>query len=167
MNKIKKLFILIVIMVLSMNLTAFAAESDSAAIEVESFEELDNWEGEIDQSVDGIYNTSSAARAALTGTLQLSKSGTKVVAQYASTYSTTVNRIGVQNVRLMYKNALRVWDTIVTLDDRYRTNASTYAGAFTVTGTYGRVYMLSCTHYYVDTLSSGTKYNETDGLTFE
>lgn len=154
-------------MVLSMNITTFAAESDSIETEVESFEELDSWEGETDQSVDGIYNTSSGARTVLTGTLQLSQSGTKLIAQYASTTSTTVNRIGVQNVRLMYKNSLRVWDTIVTLGDRYRTSASTYAGAFTVTGTYGRVYMLSCTHYYTDTLSSGTKYNETDELTFK
>ena len=167
MNKIKKMLILVMVMVLSMNLTAFAAESDSVETEVESFEELDSWEGESDQSVDGIYNTNSAARAALTGTLRLSQSGTTLIADYASTYSTTVNRIGVRNVRLMYKNSLKLWSTIVTLDDRYRTSACTYAGAFSVTGTYGRVYMLSCTHYYTDTLSSGTTYNETGELTFK
>ena len=167
MNKIKKAIVMIIVFVLCTNMTVFAADTDSIDTEVTSFEEIEYWEGEVDQSVDGIYNTSSVARTALTGVIQLAQSGTKVVASYSTTYSYDVAKIGVRNVRLMYKNSLRVWDTIVTLDNRYRTNASIYAGSFTVTGTYGRVYMLSCTHYYVDTLSSGTKYNETDGLTFE
>lgn len=167
MNKMKRWIVLTLFVVLSMNLTVFAADSDSIETEIESFEELGSWEGDIDQSVYGIYNVAPGARAVLTGTLQLSQSGTKVVAQYATTYPNAVSRIGVRNVRLMYKNSLKVWNTIVTLDDRYRTNVSTYAGAFSVTGTYGRVYMLSCTHYYTNSVSSGTQYNETSELTFK
>lgn len=165
MNKIK-LLLLMVVLLFSFNITAFAEENDSISTETGAFEEIENWDGQKDQYVDGIYNTNPQARAALTGVIQLSQSGTKLVSQYSTSYSTNVSRIGVKNVRLMYKGSLGIWHTIVTLDDRYNTNDSLYAGAFSVTGTIGRTYMLSCTHYYKTSVSSGTKYNETEGLTF-
>lgn len=167
MNKIKKVIALIMVVVLSMNITVLAAGTDDISTEVNSFEEVESWEGEIDQYVDGKYNTSSNARAAITGALRLAQSGTKVVCSYSTSYSTSVSRIGVRNVRLMYLTSLKVWNTIVTLDDRYCTNDSLYAGSFTVTGTYNRTYMASCTHYYTNTVSSVSKYNETGELTFK
>lgn len=161
---------LICIISLCLNLTALASDGspddDSIETEVQSFQEYNEWNGEIDQSVDGIYNTNPNSRVSLTGILNLSKSGTKVVAQYSTTYVHDVNRIGVRNIRLMYKTTLGIWNTIVTLDDRYRTNASSCSGAFSVTGTPGRTYMLSATHYYNNAVSSDSKYNETGSLKF-
>ena len=70
MNKIKKVIALIMVVVLSMNITVLAAGTDDISTEVNSFEEVESWEGEIDQYVDGKYNTSSNARAAITGALR-------------------------------------------------------------------------------------------------
>ncbi len=166
MNKVKKIVALVIVMVLCISVTAFAAESDDITTEVNSFEEVESWEGEVDQYVDGKYNISSNARAALTGTLRLSQSGSTLVSSYSTTYSYDVDKIGIRNVRLMYLTSLKVWNTIVTLDNRYRTDASTYAGAFTITGTFGRTYMLSATHYVTNGSTTQTKYNETSELTF-
>lgn len=165
MNKIKVVFV-ICVLVFCMNISALAADNDSIDTEVSSFQEHDEWNGTIDQSVEGIYNTSPNSRVSLTGILNLAQSGTSLVARYSTTYPSSVNRIGVRNIRLMYKTTLGVWNTIVTLDDRYRTNASSYLGSFSVTGTPGRTYMLSATHYYKDTVSSDSKYNETGSLKF-
>ena len=167
MNKLKKIVALILAMTLCMGMTVFAAEDDSVETEISSFQEYDSWEEEVDQSIDGKYNTNPNARAALNGVLNLAQSGTKVVAQYSTVYSKDVDKIGVRNVRLMYLTSLKLWNTIVTLDDRYLTDSSVYTGAFSVTGTYGRTYMLSATHYYVNGVASEKLYNETGELKFK
>lgn len=165
MNKLKCV-ILIFALAACFNMTAFATENDSITTEVNSFEELDSWTGESENSVDGIYNVYPNSRASMSGVLTLSKSGTKLYASYSTTYPSTVSRIGVKNVRLMYKSTLGLWNTIVTLDDRYETNSDSFLGAFSVTGTPGRTYTLSATHYYKSSVSSESRYNETDELKF-
>lgn len=167
MNKLKFIF-LTALLTLCFSMTALAAEDeDSITTEVESFTEFDgNWEGEMEKQVEGIYNTNPNARAAMTGVMNLGKSGTNVVASYVTRYSNTVSKIGVKNVRLMYKTTLGIWNTIVTLDNRYVTNNVVYSGGFYVTGTVGRTYMLSGTHYYETAVSSQSKYNETEDFTF-
>lgn len=164
-----KLFILLVL-VCSMGITV-CAEDDLEDISVEqmSFEENDgsSYEaGENDQYVDGIYNVGVNARASMTGVIRLLKSGSKLGASYSTDYTHTVDKIGVKNVKLDYKGSLGIWHNIITLDNRYRTNASTYLGSFTCTGVVGRTYRLKATHYIIDGSYTETRNNVTLDFTF-
>lgn len=139
-------------------------------IELDSDEQVEYVEGgdigEIDEYVDGIYNTSEYARADISGVIRLAKSGTTLYGSYTTSYTYAVDRIGVKNVKLQYKSSLGVWYTLVTLDNRYVTNDSFYAGSFTTTGTFGRTYRLKCTHYITNDSTTQTRSNETEELTF-
>ena len=59
-----------------------------------------------------------------------------------------------------------IWYNLVTLDDRYFSNMSTYTGSFSTTGTFGRTYRLKCTHYITDDGTTKTRDNVTGELTF-
>lgn len=148
-------------------MNVYAAEEE---IELDSNEEVEYVEGdtvdEVDEYVDGIYNTNEYMRVNLTGLLRLIKSGTKLCGSYTTTYSYAVDRIGVKNVKLQYKGSLGVWYTLITLDDRYFTDKSTYTGSFTTTGAIGRTYRLKATHYIKDGSRTETKENQTGNLTF-
>lgn len=169
--KISKLLSLILIMVLSINMTVFAEDDDSEPIDTEqsSFIEDDEQIQEpedFDQYVDGIYNVGKNARASMTGVIRLGRSGTKLIANYSTDYTQKVDRIGVKNITLQYKGALGIWHTITTLDDRYSTNTSSYQGAFSCSGVVGRTYRLKATHYIVNGSYTETRNNITDNLTF-
>lgn len=167
MKRLSKCVILMCILVLSINMSVYAAddESESCTVELTSFAEEDTSD-EVDQFVDGIYNVGSNARASMTGVMQLSQAGTKIQANYSTSYTSVVDQIGVKNVKLDYKGSLGVWYNIITLDDRYRTNKSTYAGAFTCAGVPGRIYRLQATHYIKNGSYTQNRYNITEDLTF-
>ncbi len=170
-NKIMKLITVLLICVFCVNITAYASEEE---IELEAEETVEYVEDNAEHSledyeryVEGIYNTSENARANLKGALVLGKSGTKLIADYDTTYPSTVSKIGVKNVKLQYKSSLGVWYTLITIDDRYRENASVYSGSFNTTGTYGRIYRLKATHYaYVNSVATETLSNQTGEFEF-
>lgn len=165
--KNKYLILLVSICVLCMNVNAYAAENE---IELDSNEEIEYIEGDplehFDAYVDGIYNTNENARVSITGVIRLGKSGTTLGANYSTSYTNVVDRIGVKNLKLQYKSSLGIWYTLITLDDRYVSNKSTYTGSFTTTGTFGRTYRLKCTHYITNNGVTQTQSNETEELTF-
>lgn len=142
----------------------------AAEIELDSDEQIEYVEGEeieeIDEYVDGIYNISEYARADISGVIRLAKSGTKLGGSYSTSYTYAVDKIGIKNLKLQYKSSLGIWYTLITLDDRYVTNDSLYAGSFTTTGTFGRTYRLKCTHYITNDGTTQTRDNVTGELTF-
>lgn len=144
--------------------------AEAKDIELDSNEQIEYVEneeiGEIDEYVDGIYNTSEYARADISGVIRLAKSGTKLHGSYTTSYTYAVDKIGVKNVKLQYKSSLGIWYNLVTLDDRYVTNDSLYGGSFTTTGTFGRTYRLKCTHYITNGSTTQTRNNVTEELTF-
>lgn len=150
-----------------MSINAYAADDE---LELDSDEYVEYVEGGVvetfDKYVDGIYNTNENARVSMTGVIRLAKSGTTLYGSYTTSYTYAVDRIGVKNVKLQYKSSLGVWYTLVTLDNRYVTNDSFYAGSFTTTGTFGRTYRLKCTHYITNDSTTQTRSNETEELTF-
>lgn len=168
--KISKLFSIVAILFFSIGMTVNAEEDlESVDTECSSFTENDelwneNFEG--DQYVDGIYNVSGNARASMTGVIRLCQSDGKLVANYSTSYTYSVDKIGVKNIKLQYKGSLGIWHDIITLDNRYRTNAAAYQGAFSCSGVIGRVYRLKGTHYIVDGSYTETRNNVTDTLTF-
>lgn len=151
-----------------MSINAYAAEGDE--IEIDSNEQVDYVEGDtidkVDKYVDGIYNTNEYMRTGISGVVRLAQSGTKLHGSYSTSYTHVVDKIGVKDVKLQYKGSLKIWYTIITLDDRHFTNNSTYMGSFTTTGTIGRTYRLKATHYVTENGSTQTKANMTGELTF-
>lgn len=121
---------------------------------------------EFDYYVDGIYNVGENARASMVGVIRLGRSGSKLVSNYTTSYTHTVNRIGVKNIKLQYKGSLGIWHTIITLDDRYYTNQSAYMGSFSCSGVFGRTYRMKGTHYIIDGSYTETRNNVTLELTF-
>lgn len=167
MKRWSKLIILIFILTFSISMNSFAMGEE---IELDSDEPVsyteDDTVGEVDQFVDGIYNVNEFARASMSGVIRLVQSGTKLQGSYSTSYTHDVDKIGVKNVKLQYKGSLKVWYTIVTLDDRYRKNESVYMGSFTTAGTIGRTYRLKATHYIIDGVYTETRDNITGELTF-
>lgn len=166
MKKTKKIISLIMLLCIITNINIVAsAQEESTDVEVNSFSE-DNAPAfkESDPYVDGIYNT--GARSAMTGLVRLYKSGSKVCALYSTVYTSKVDQIGVKDIKLQYKGSLGVWHTIVSINNRYSTNDSSYQGSFSCTGVLGRTYRLKATHYIIDGIGSESKNNETGGLTF-
>lgn len=155
------------IVVFCMNMTVYAADEE---IELDSEEQIAYTEGdtldEIDQYVDGIYNVNEYMRATMSGLIQLSQSGAKLQANYSTGYTSTVDVIGVKNVKLQYKGSLKIWYTVITIDDRHVNNDSIYAGAFTCNGVVGRTYRLKATHYIKLGSYTETRDNSTLELTF-
>lgn len=163
-------FIFLLILILSMGITV-CAESDEEDTNVEqmSFEEIEGAQYEIDENdryVDGLYNVNGNARASMTGVIRLVKSGTKLVANYSTDYTHSVDKIGLKNIKLDYKGSLGIWHNIITLDNRYSTNVSAYQGAFSCTGVIGRTYRLKATHYIIDGSYTETRNNVTENFTF-
>lgn len=167
MKRWSKWFILICILTFCMNINVCAADDEDESVNEEqtSFIEGDVVDT-VDQYVDGIYNVGPNARAYMTGVIQLSQVGSKLQAYYATSYTSTVDRIGVKNIKLDYKGSLGVWYNIITLEDRYLTNKSTYTGAFTCNGVFNRTYRLQATHYIKDGSYSQSRKNITENLTF-
>lgn len=168
MKKWSRWIVFLFIMVFCFSVNANASEGEK---ELDSDEKVDYEENgllieDIDQYVDGIYNTSDLARTGLTGIVRLAQGKSKLQASYSTSYTYDVDKIGVKNVKLEYKGSLKVWHTIVTLDNRYVTNDSTYAGYFTCDGTFARTYRLKATHYVTINGSTQTKNNVTGELTF-
>lgn len=166
-NKWNKLNILLFILMLSININVHAASEET---ELDSDEQIEYEEGIViedwDEYVDGIYNANPNARASITGVVRLGRSGSKLGGSYSTSYDYAVDKIGVKNVKLQYKSSLGIWYNLVTLDDRYVTNDSLYAGSFTTTGTFGRIYRLKCTHYITNDGTTQTRDNVTGELTF-
>ena len=162
---------IVVVMILTLfccNTTVYAEYGDET--EIDDGERAEYVEGEtienVDQYVDGIYNSNEHSRATLSGMIRLAQSGTKLAGNYSTSYTYTVDIIGVKNVKLQYKGALGLWHNIITLDNRYFTNKSSYSGSFTTTGVVGRTYRLKCTHYITNNGSTETRDNVTGNLTF-
>lgn len=167
MKRWSKWIVLICILIFGMNMNVYAAEdeNESGSEEQASVIEEDIVD-EVDQYVDGIYNVSPNARASMVGIIRLSQAGTKLQANYSTTYTSTVDKIGVKNIKLEYKSSLGLWYTILTFDDRYRTNKSSYSGSFTCNGVVGRTYRLKATHYIINGSYSESRNNVTGTLTF-
>lgn len=162
--------ICLIILVCSMGLTAFA-ESDEESIEVEttSFSEGgDYWDNinDFDEYVDGIYNVGENVRTNMVGVIRLCKSGSKLVSMYSTSYTHSVDKIGLKNIKLQYKGSLGIWHDIITLDNRYWTNESAYQGSFSCSGVIGRVYRMKGTHYIIDGSYTETRNNVTENFTF-
>lgn len=168
MKKLNKWIILICALTFCLNIRVYAMDDETEMDNVEqmTFVEEDTI-NEVDQFVDGIYNVSPNARASMVGVIQLSQAGTKLQANYSTTYTSAVDKIGVKNIKLEYKGSLGLWHTIITLDDRYRTNKSSYSGSFTCSGIVGRTYRLQSTHYIIDGSYTETRNNITGNLTFK
>ncbi|MDY4971795.1 MAG: hypothetical protein SO101_16340 [Lachnospiraceae bacterium] len=171
LKNIIKIVCLSILLIFCMGMTVLAEEDDSESTEIEqlSFIEDDELLKEIDEFdsyVDGIYNVSENARAAMSGVIRLGKSGSKLIANYSTSYSYAVDKIGVKDVKLQYKGSLGIWHTITTLDDRYRTDSSLYQGAFSCSGVIGRTYRMKGTHYVIDGSYTETRNNVTDTITF-
>ena len=166
-KKSKLLIVLLSICIFCMNINVYATETE---IELDSDETVEFVEGEVlenfDQYVDGLYNTSENVRVSITGVIRLAQSGTKLHGSYTTSYTYAVDKIGVKNVKLQYKSSLGIWYNLITLDNRYLTDASFYAGSFTTTGTFGRTYRLKCTHYITNNGTTQTRDNVTGELTF-
>lgn len=163
------LVLLACILLLVMGITAYAEDdSENVDTEQQSFTEEGTLadEDEFDCYVDGIYNVGANARASMAGVIRFGRSGTKLLANYTTTYTHTVDRIGIKNVKLQYKGSLGIWHTIVTLDDRYSRNDSVYMGSFSCTGVFGRTYRMKGTHYIIDGSYTETRNNVTLELTF-
>lgn len=163
--------ILSLILIFSVGMTAYAEEDDSEPVDIEqsSFTEDSNlWEEmtESDPYVNGIYNVGENARANMTGIVRLGKSGSKLIADYSTVYTYSVDRIGVKNIKLQYKGSLGIWHNVITLDDRYRTNSGAYQGAFSCSGVIGRTYRLKGTHYIINGSYTETRNNVTLELDF-
>lgn len=158
------------ILLFSMSMTVFAeGETEDISTEQDSFIEYDGQQidfGEQDSYVDGIYNVGPNARANMVGIIRLVKSGTKLGASYSTDYTYAVDKIGLKNIKLDYKGSLGIWHNIITLDNRYNTNASSYQGAFSCTGVIGRTYRLKATHYIIDGSYTETRNNVTEDFTF-
>lgn len=168
--KCRNIIMFSIILVLCLNTTVYAQENDNEiSDELESFVEYDGQPDEleeIDQYVDGIYNVGVNARASMSGVIRLYQSGSKLASSYSTEYSHTVNKIGVKNIKLQYKGSLGIWHTIITLSDRYRTNASAYQSSFSCSGVVGRVYRVTGTHYIIDGSYTQERDNVTGELTF-
>lgn len=166
-RKIKWIFWVLSVLFFCINVNIYV---EAEEIELDSAEQVEYVEGEeigeIDEYVDGIYNTSEYARADISGVIRLAKSDTKLYGSYTTSYTYAVDKIGVKNVKLQYKSSLGIWYNLVTLDDRYFSNMSTYTGSFSTTGTFGRTYRLKCTHYITDDGTTKTRDNVTGELTF-
>lgn len=174
MNK-KVLKFKITLMLLSITILCFSSTvcaqepDDTIDEELQSFVEYDGYVEnieEFDQYVDGIYNVGENARASMTGLIRLYQSNSKLAVVYSTSYSNEVARIGVKNIKLQYKGTLGIWHTIITLDDRYRTNASAYQGSFSCSGVVGRVYRVTGTHYIINGSYTESRNNVTGELTF-
>ncbi|MDO5408970.1 MAG: hypothetical protein Q4F21_00770 [Lachnospiraceae bacterium] len=172
-NKMKngrKILFLVLVLVVGLNSTAYAANDvESGSKEVDSLVVNENSSISVEdsiQSVDGIYNVDGKARASMTGVINLSQAGGKLVGNYSTTYTKVVDRIGVKNIKLQYQGALKIWYTIITVGDKYTTNDSGYMGAFTCDGVFGRTYRMSATHYIKNDSYTETRNNITEGLTF-
>lgn len=165
--KNKWIFLVLSIFVFCLNVNLYAKAEE---LELDSDEQVEYVENEtideIDEYVDGIYNTSEYARADISGVIRLAKSGTNLHGSYSTSYTYAVDKIGVKNVKLQYKSSLGIWYNLITLDNRYVTNDSLYGGSFTTTGTFGRTYRLKCTHYITDDGTTKTRDNVTGELTF-
>lgn len=157
-------FLFILTFCISINVCAEEGEIEVDGEKVQYIE--GDYIDEADKYVDGIYNVSVQARTGMTGVIRLSQVGAKLCGSYSTSYTHVVDKIGVKNVKLQCKNSLKVWCTIITLDDRYLNNNSLYAGSFTTTGTIGRTYRLKATHYVTENGSTQTKANVTGELTF-
>lgn len=169
-NKLYKWIVLsmIVVLCMSVNVSATEIEIDSdEQLEYEEGENLEEKWGQPDQYVDGIYNVGREARADLSGIIRLGQYKTKVQADYSTSYSYDVSKIGIKNLKLQYKGSLGLWYTIITFDDRHVTNDSLYMGSFTCNGTIGRTYRLQGTHYAVVNGTTKTRFNTTEGMTFK
>lgn len=168
-KKNKYLALILILILICCNMSVYAEELDDD--EIDNGERVEYTEGEsvdqIDQYVEGIYNSSENARATLTGMIRLAQSGTKLYGSYSSSYTYIASRIGVKNVKLQYKGSLGLWHTIITIDNRYFSNSATYTGSFTTTGVMGRVYRLKGTHYATYNGSTETRNNVTENLTFK
>lgn len=163
-----RLISIIVVLVFCLNVNVYAADVNTELDSVEKMDDIDeNMFEQLDQYVDGLYNISEAARSDVTGIIRLGQSGTKVCASYSTSYTHTVDRIGVKNVALQYKSSLKIWYDIITFDNEYRTNKSMYAGSFTCNGTFARVYRLKATHYITDNGSTQSEFNVTGEMTFK
>lgn len=168
-RKTNKWIFMFLIMLFGMSLNVSAKEivvNNDEQLELTEGENLREKWGEPDQYVEGLYNVGKNARADLTGMIQLSQYKTKVQADYSTSYSYDVSKIGIKNLKLQYKGSLGIWYTIVTFDDRHVTNDSLYMGSFTCNGTIGRTYRLQGTHYAVVNGTTKTRFNTTEGLTF-
>lgn len=168
--KAGKFFLLLIIVVFSISMTAFAEDdSEPIGVECSSFiedDELWNEAGEWDQYADGIYNVGANARSSMTGVIRICKSGSKLVANYSTAYTCVVDKIGIKNLKLQYKGSLGIWHDIITLDNRYRTDAAAYQGAFSCSGVIGRTYRLKGTHYIINGSYTETRNNVTLDFTF-
>ena len=167
MKKINILLSLLLVFVLCINMTAYA-EDDSESIDTEqsSFTEIDGEAIDFVEYVDGIYNVSKNARASMTGVIRLGKNGSKLFANYSTDYTYAVDKIGIKNLKLQYKGSLGIWHNIITLDNRYSTNSSTYQGGFSCSGVIGRTYRLKATHYVINGSYTETRNNVTENFTF-
>lgn len=166
-KKWSKIGMLLLALLFCMNINVYAADDETELdsdepIEYEENVVIENW----DRYVDGIYNTNENARVSITGVVRLGCSGTKLLGSYSTSYDYAVDKIGVKNVKLQYKSSLGIWYDLVTLDDRYFSNMSTYTGSFSTTGTFGRTYRLKCTHYITNDGTTQTRDNVTGELTF-
>lgn len=183
MNKLngtwRKVLVFLVLVTLCWNGTAYAqgAENtgeESVEQELNSFVEYEGEApdfGEIDQSVNGINDVMPGARENLLGMIRLYQSGTRLCCVYSTSYTTNAKRIGVKNLKLQYKGTLGLWRTIVTIDDKYRENASEFLASFSCDGVKGRVYRVTATHYIKGLTGkpnyTESKNNQTGNLTFQ
>lgn len=158
------------IMMFCMSMNAYAAESvaedeiEANSVEQNAFEEgavIDQWDTYLENTTTG-----EERAASILGIVRLGRSGTKLGGNYSTAYDYDVDKIGIKNLKLQYKTSLGVWKTLVTLDNRYVTNDSLYAGSFTTTGVVGRTYRLKCTHYITDDGKTQTRSNQTGEVEF-
>lgn len=174
LRKASRIIAIILVMALCMGMSVSAddeTEEDMEAVDTEqmSFSEDEGQLTDIDefdQYVDGIYNVGKNARAAMSGVIRLGRSGTKLISNYSTVYTYSVDRIGVKNIKLQYKGSLGIWHTIITLDDRYYTNKATYMGSFSCSGVIGRTYRMKGTHYIINGSYTETRNNVTLELDF-
>ena len=168
MRQWSKWILLISILTFSMSFNVCAAEDE---VELDSNEQVLYTEGttvdRVDQYVDGIYNVDEYARASMSGLIRLSQAGTKLQASYSTGYTTDVDKIGMKNVKLQYKGSLKIWYTIITIDNRYVKNDSIYVGSFSCDGVIGRTYRLKGTHYVTIDGSTESRDNITGELIFK
>jgi hypothetical protein len=166
MSKRLSRILIFVVLLCVCSFNVFAAEEDvEQSTLVEGVPAVT--EDDMDQYVDGLYNTSSLARTSIAGVVRLYQSGTKIGVVYSTTCSESAKKVGVKDVKLQYKGSLGLWHTAISIDDRYVENKSTYDGGFSCSGVTGRVYRLKVTHYATGTGFSKTKDNEAGNLTFQ
>ena len=168
-NKMYRWLVLCIVLLLGMsiNVSAEGFEDDAdKQLEYTEGENLAEIWGKADQYADGIYNVGENARVDLTGMVRLSQYKTKLQADYTTGYTYRASKLGIKNLKLQYKGSLGIWNTIITIDDRYWTDTMTYMGSFTCNGTIGRTYRLQGTHYAVVDGTTISRFNTTENLTF-